>query len=219
MRITNCLALVFMLVITASGCESDSPTAPDPGDDNGSGSEMTGGGGGGGGGGGDDGGGGGTGPQLSSTTATIDGQPYAATEILAPSPDFIAESSGGLAPPTLVVSTGERSTGWAVAVGAPAEVGTHTIPTPFVSATLTKLPPYGAGELPEEILDVKDIEQWNAVGPFGSGSVTVTTLTETTATGTFSFMLVPNTASSAMGNKMLSGSFSLTFTDGIEIQF
>ena len=213
MRITSCLAVVFMLAVTASGCSGDSPTSPD-----GSAGSGTTNGGGGGGDAGGGGGGGSTGPPLSSTTATIDGQPYTATEILVPSPDVIAQSTGGLAPPTLVVSSGERSTGWGVTFAAPAEVGTHRIPTPFVSATLTKLPPYGAGEIPE-ILDVEDIEQWNAVGPFGSGSVTVTTLTETTATGTFSFTLVPNPVTSATGNRMLSGSFDLTFTDGVEIQF
>ncbi len=37
MRITSCLALGFMLVVTASGCSEDSPTAPSPSENNGSG--------------------------------------------------------------------------------------------------------------------------------------------------------------------------------------
>ena len=221
MRLTVRLALVLVLAVSVAACPSEGPTSPSS--NNGSGSGGSSGGGDGGsddGGGGDDGGdggggGGSTGPALSSTTATIDGETYQATEILAPSPDFI-EGSTGLR--LLSVTTGERTTGLGLAFQAPAEVGTHTTPTIGVQATLMQLDPYGPGELPEF---VADLPQWIAIPPLGgSGSVTIDTLTETTATGTFSFMLVPGPPpSTATGNRMASGSFSLTFTDGAELQF
>ena len=208
MRIARCLAFLLVLVV-AVGCSSDSPTGPSGSNGSGSGGDS--------GGGSSGGGGGDTGPPLSSTTATIDGQPYTATEILAPSPDFIEDTTDG-APRLLNVATGENSTGLGLAFSAPAEVGTHRTPTIGVQASLTQLQPYGPGELPQP---VSDAPQWIALPPLGgSGSVTITTLTETTATGTFSFMLVPAPPpSTATGNRTMSGSFSLTFTDSPNIQF
>ena len=156
MRLTSCLAVVFMLAVTASGCSGDSPTSPD-----GSAGSGTTNGGGGGGDAGGGGGGGSTGPPLSSTTGTIDGQPYTATEILGPSPDFIEDSTGLR---LLSVTTGERTTGLGLAFNAPAEVGTHTTPTIGLQATLIQLDPYGPGELPEFVTDVP---LWIALPPLG----------------------------------------------------
>ena len=221
MRLTVRLALVLVLAVSVAACSSDSPSGPSSNNGSGSGGSSDGGDGGsddgGGGGGSDDGdgGGGSTGPPLSSTTATIDGEAYTATEILAPSPDFIEDSTGLR---FLSFSTGERTTGLGLAFQAPAEVGTHETPTIGVQASLHELDPYGPGELPEF---VEDGPVWIALPPLGgSGSVTIDTLTETTATGTFSFMFVPGPPpSTATGNRMASGSFSLTFTDGPELQF
>ena len=146
MRITSCLALIFMLAITAGGCKS--ATSP-------SGMGGTGSGGSSGGSGGTNGGGGGgsTGPANSSISATIDGQPYTATEILAPSPEFAQGAAPGLNVPRLInVASGERTTGLGLAFSAPAAVGTHRTPTIGVQATLAQLEPYGPGQLPTQIL-------------------------------------------------------------------
>ena len=199
MRITSCLALVFMLVVTASGCASDSPTAPD--ENNGSG------------GGGGGGGGGGSGPALSSTTATIDGEPYQATEIFSPHPDFFADQIDIDIPRLLNVSTGNRETGWLIGFAAPFQIGTHRVSAVGVEGGLKQHPPYETGQLPEPI---PVLPAWFAVGPLGSGSVTVATLTDTMATGTFSFTLIPVPGTTATGNKTVSGSFSVTFINTIQ---
>ena len=210
MRITSsCLAVVLLLFVTTSGCKN-SPTSPGG---SGSGSGMTTGGGSSGGGGGS------TGPANSSISATIDRQPYAATEILAPSPEFTQGVAPGLNVPRLVnVASGERTTGLGLAFSAPAAVGTHRTPTIGVQATLAQLQPYGPGQLPTQIMP--NIPQWIVLPPLGgSGVVTVTTLTETTATGTYSFTLVPGPPpSTATGTRTVSGNFSLTFMD-TTIQF
>ena len=205
MRITSCLALVFMLVVTASGCASDSPTAPD--ENNGSG--------GGGGGGGGDGDGDGDGPALSSTTATIDGEPYQATEIFSPHPDFFADQIDVDIPRLLTVSTGNRETGWLISFAAPFQIGTHRVSASAVGVEggLKQHPPYETGQLPEP---TPVLPAWFAVGPLGNGSVTIATLTDTMATGTFSFTLIPFPGTTATGNRTVSGSFSVTFINTIQ---
>ena len=256
MRITNCLALAFVLLVTASGCESDNPIAPD--ENNGSGTD--------GGGDGDDGdgddgdgddgdgddgdgddgdgddgdgddgdgddgdgddgdgddgdgddgdGGGGGGPALSSTNGSIDGEPYQATEIFSPHPDFFADQIDIDIPRLLTVSTGNRETGWLISFAAPFQIGTHRVSASAVGVEggLTQHPPYETGQLPEPALV---FPAWFAVGPLGSGSVTIATLTDTMATGTFSFTLIPVPGTTATGNRTVSGSFSVTFINTIQ---
>lgn len=171
MRKASYIALVFILVVTAGGCKK-SPTSLSGSDETESGGSSGGSGGGGG-------GGGSAGPALSSTTATIDGQPYSATEILAIDPDLAGQASGLNVPRLVNVVTGDRQRGWGLAFSAPAELGTHGISTIGVGATLQQATPGYEGAIPE------GVPAWFALSPVGgSGTVTVATLTETTATGT-----------------------------------
>ena len=119
MQITRYLALVVVLVV--AGCGGDSSPAG-PSSSSGSGA-----------GGASGGGGGGTSP--SQLSATIDGQPYNATEILAPFPRNAPAGS------LFSIAGIDRTRGLYFVVGAPARVGTHRVPPDTVDAALHEIPP------------------------------------------------------------------------------
>ncbi len=53
--------------------------------------------------------------------------------------------------------------------------------------------------------------QWNTNILGGTGTVTITTVSTTAATGSYSFTMVPQAGSGATGNRVVDGTFTVTF--------